>query len=834
MDDKKRFLNLIAAALCSTGLLLAGTVSAQMPTSAQLQQLQQLSAAEQQRLARQLGIDLPASKQHSAPRLAEPVEPVEQNISLILAKEGEFSDIVEEPKVERFGHSLFNRNISTFAATDNNNVPDSYRLGVGDELVVQLYGKESETVTVQVGRDGQVVIPRLGPMVLAGLSFEAARDLLLQRVSEQLIGVDAVVSMGRLRAINIFMAGEVAVPGAFSVSALTTVTQALFQAGGISDIGSLRHIEVKRGGEKLGSFDLYDLLLRGDASGDLRLRSGDVVFVPPYQALAEITGAVKRPMFYELKGYETVDDLVAMAGGLTREAYTGVAALSRIDNATGLPTIETVSVGDIEVRRTAVRNGDKLRIFESGSELANVVTVEGAAYRSGDFGWRPGLRFSDLISDAQRDLLPTADLYYALIASEVGEDAQIKLTQFSIADALADVGSAADPILKSRDTLYIFAQPQLTELDSRLESGEETKEIQKQNQYSRQQLLQPVLEKLRRQARFGEPVQTVSVSGAVRAAGTYPFVEGATVADLIFAAGGLTQSAFTQSAELRRLESNGQGEVEADYREIDLSQALVDQAVTLQSRDHLNVRDIPDWSPTDSVRIEGEVRFPGTYLIEKGETLAELISRAGGATDEAFFAGAVFTREAIARKEREQAQQFARSIEKTYATSMLTEEQKDESLADIRAIAEQLQNFEGQGRLLIDLQAIMAGELERDIELTDGDVLVIPKAISTVTVVGEVQQPSSHLFNPKAKIKDYLALSAGLTKRADDRAIYVVKANGMVRPYQRGLFGKNRLEPGDTIVIPVDSAYKESLVAWKDITQIFYQSAVSIAAVLAL
>ena len=818
----KIFLRILSLAL---SVLIAVNASAQIPSTQTLEQFKNLPASEQQRLAQQLGIKLPNFTSTSSTRLAEhdsgqldgaksDEEPLASQRVVGLAEQSEGDE-----KIQRYGQALFDRQVSTFAATDNNSVPDSYRIGVGDELVVQLYGKESDTLNLQVGRNGQVVAPKLGPLALAGLTYESASELLHQRVAEQLIGVEAVVSMGRLRAINVFLAGEVAVPGAFSVSALTTVTQALFQAGGVSDIGSLRNIQIKRDGETAGSFDVYDLLLRGDASGDLRLRSGDVVFVPPYQALAEVSGAVKRPMLYELKGYETVDDLVSMAGGLTREAFTGMATLSRIDSATGLPTIETVEIGAAKVRRTAVRNGDLLRVLESGSELSNVVTVKGAAYRSGEFGWRPNLRISDLIQDVYRDLLPIADPHYSIITSVANEQMDIELTQFSVARALAAKGSKADPLLKPRDTIYLFALPAASS-----------------RQFDRQRMLKPVLEKLRRQARFGQPVQTVSVSGAVRAPGTYPFFESATAADLIFAAGGLTQSAFTQAAELRRLEKTAQGEVEAEYREVDLMEVLRGEPLALQSRDHLAVRDIPHWSPVDSVVIEGEVRFPGTYLIEKGETIAGLIARAGGTTDEAFFAGASFTRAAIAEKEREQAQQFARLIQKTYAVSILTEESKDESLDDIRAIAEQLEEFEGQGRLLIDLAAIMAGQQSSDFELVDGDKLVISKKISTVTVVGEVQQPGSHLFVRKASVQDYLALSAGFTKRADKKAIYVIKANGIVRPLQRGLFKRSSsaLEPGDTIVIPVDSAYKESLVAWRDITQIFYQSAVSLAAVLAL
>ena len=188
----------------------------------------------------------------------------------------------DEDERVRFGMSLFDSEVSTFAPTDNAPVPDSYRLGVGDELVIQLYGKENDQLLLEVGRTGEVSFPKLGAITLSGLSFEDARDLIKTRVAQQLIGVDVIVTMGRLRAISIFMAGEVSVPGAYSVSAMTTVTQALFQAGGINDIGSLRKIEVRRAGAVAAVFDAYDLLMMGDASSDIRLLSGDVVYVPTF------------------------------------------------------------------------------------------------------------------------------------------------------------------------------------------------------------------------------------------------------------------------------------------------------------------------------------------------------------------------------------------------------------------------------------------------------------------------------------------------------------------------------------------------------------------------
>ena len=271
----------LAAIFMSVGLS-AQSISPQM-----MEQAKNLPRAQQEALARQYGVDLDqilgGGAKNTSQEIAIPGAPLEQNNTEDDKSEAKVSEIEKEQGLERFGISLFDREVSTFAPTDDASVPDDYRLGAGDNLVIQLFGKDNNQYDLQVSREGKISFPKLGPITVAGLRFEDARDLIRSRVAGQLIGVQATISMGRLRAINIFMAGEVEVPGAYSVSALTTITQALFQAGGISGIGSLRAIEVKRDGVSVASFDVYKLLLQGDASGDVRLQSGDVVFVPPYK-----------------------------------------------------------------------------------------------------------------------------------------------------------------------------------------------------------------------------------------------------------------------------------------------------------------------------------------------------------------------------------------------------------------------------------------------------------------------------------------------------------------------------------------------------------------------
>ncbi len=802
-------------------------------TPGMVDQLKSMSPAQQQALAKQYGITLPAGSADSADvaGLAAPGVALQTPMGMtqddIEAATPDKTEEVEKRARTRYGRTLFSRDVSTFAPTDDAPVPESYRLGVGDQIVVQLFGKENDQLNLQIGRSGDISFPKLGSITLSGLTFEDARDLIKTRVEQQLIGVDAVVSMGRLRAINVFMAGELAVPGAYSVSALTTVTQALFQAGGVTNIGSLRNIQVRRAGSVVATFDTYDLLMKGDVSDDIRLQSGDVVFVPPYTGVIDVEGELKRPMVYELVGGETLGDVLAMAGSFTRDAYPGLSILTRQSDLLGLPQASTIDLSDKNQLTLAAQDGDTLVVPKVGDLVANSVVLRGAVTRPGSYGWVSGMRVSDLVSDARRDLSRDADLGLGMIVRQKNALLDIEVIAFDLASVIASPDTDSDPVLKEFDEVLVFSlvTADLADADADADA-------------SRQALLGPVIEKLSSQARQGEPAQTVSVSGAVRAPGTYPLLAGATVETLINAAGGLNDSAFLEAAELRRLTERSDGQVTADYRDLNIGRDSTGRQIALSSRDHLTIRDIPDWSPTDSITVAGEVKFPGEYRIRKGETLSDVIGRAGGFTDNASPESAVFTREAVAALEAKRAAQFAQDIQTTFATRLLTEETTTQGMAEISQIVSSLQAVEGAGRLLIDLPAAVSGDLNADLEVEDGDRLIIPVLSNTVSVVGEVKRQGTHSFQGELTLNDYIDLSAGFTRRADDGGIYIVKANGSVVTLESNLWrftgSDSSLDPGDTIVVPINTQYKESLASWREITQIVYQSMVSIAAVVSL
>lgn len=884
------------------------SVNAQGIDPAMLAQFQSMPKAQQQALAKQYGIDINSisgSGTGTKTPLAQQGEPLQQrgpnafNNNALLDSQSLSDQMLLELQAQqeqdddtlpRYGMQLFDQAVSTFAPTDNAQVPNDYVLGVGDELIVQFFGKESQELVLEVNRDGQINMPRLGNISIAGLLFTDATALIKDKVQQSLIGVNAVVSMGRLRVINIFMAGEVKVPGAYSVSALTTISQALFQASGLSDIGSLRDVQVKRQGAIVARFDVYDLLLRGNSAQDIRLRSGDVVFVPTYQALVEVSGEVKRPMIYELSGKETITDAISMAGGLTSSALNSQIVLVQRSSSNDLPQVINVQLDNAQQVATRLVDGDKITAMPLSEAVTNAVSIKGAVVRAGDYGWYQGLRVSDIISDIRRDLDKTADLSYSIIIREKNARLDIEVLQFSLIDALLNKGGDADPLLAMHDQILIFDNISTTSFDQEkeqsqkntgmsglsnnnvnamgntLDNNEQEQAQQAQafaKQYNAQQrdknnvqafeedddnkiftensrevLLAPILEKLKSQAREGDPVQLVSVSGAVKSPGQYPISGIYTAESLVNAAGGFKDSAFLQSVELRRITESTDGSIQALYQQYDLSSNSKLAALALQSRDNLNVRENVDWNPEDSIELSGEVRFPGTYLIRPGETLNEVIMRAGGLEDEAFANAAIFTRKSIADLESERAKEFAQTVRRDYASSILTEENNTSTFEEIYAITSQLEEFEGQGRLLINLNAALSGDDTANISLMDGDKLFIPKRANTITIVGEVRRQGSHGFQQALDINDYLALSAGLTKRADDASMYIVKANGAVVIPNTSLTSFSQadanLQPGDTIVVPVDAQYKDSIPFWRDVTQIIYQGTVAIAAIAAL
>ena len=718
-----------------------------------------------------------------------------------------------------FGYDLFNQAPSTFAPVTDVPVPADYVVGAGDQLTIQLYGSQNKTLKLVVGRDGTVNFPELGPIGVAGQTFNAVRANLEARVSRQMIGVRASVTMGDTRSIRVFVLGEANRPGSYTISGLGSVTTALFASGGIKPIGSLRDIQLKRQGAVVRRIDLYDLLLRGDTSNDAKLLPGDVIFVPPVGSTVVVDGEVKRPAIYEVKGEASVAEVVQLAGGLTPEADNTRVAMVRV-NEQRQRVVLNVPLSAAEGRSERLRNGDSLRVLRLRPTLDSGVTLDGHVFRPGAVAWREGLRLSDVIASVD-ELKPNADLGYVLIRRELPPDRRIVVFSADLSAALRSPGSRADPELARRDRVIVF--------DS--EAG-------------RRQALEPLLAEIRRQADPDRPSAVVRVDGRVKAAGEYPLEPGMRVGDLLRAGGGLQDAAFGGRAELTRFTITGDGR-KTELIDIDLAAAQTGNPVAnvvLQPFDVLNIKEVPEWAGSEKVTLSGEVRFPGSYPIRRGETLRSVLDRAGGLTNLAFPSGAVFTRKELQEREQLQVDRLADRLQTDLAASALqgaqaNQNQAGQALSVGQSLLAQLRTSKAVGRLVIDLNLVAAASVgaANDVSLRDGDRLIVPKVRQEVTVIGEVQNSTSHFYRAGLSRDDYISLSGGTTRKADKRRIYVVRADGsVIANGSRGWFGRGSqvgINPGDTVVVPLDTERLPPLPLWQAVTQIIYNIAIAAAAV---
>ena len=720
-------------------------------------------------------------------------------------------EIEADQELQPFGYELFAGEPTTFAPANQIPVSPDYLLGPGDNLNILFYGKTNESFSLEVNRNGAVDFPQLGPVSLTGMTFADAKRLIQNRIAEEMLGVQASISLGELRSIQIFLLGESYKPGAYTVSSLSTITNALFLSGGVSNIASLRNIQLKRAGETIAILDLYELLLNGDTSNDQRLQAADVIYIPTVGNTASVDGEVKRPAIYELKGATTVTQLVAMAGGMQPTAFPNRATIQRSD-ADGFMTVVDLDLTTTAGRAERMDNGDLLIIDSVVERKEAVVTLSGHVYRPGEFRWTPELRVSDLIKDV-RQLRPDSDLDFALIRREMPPVGQVVPVFVNLGDALKNKGTAADIVLSSRDELFVFSRAR-----------------------GRADILEDLIEELKLQSRSGKMAKVVSITGTVRSPGEYPLTENMTVTQLILAAGGLEESAYSSGAELSRYDLSNPEQATASHFPVDLRGAFADASadVVLQSYDVLSVRTIPEFRESLAITLKGEVRFPGYYRFSRGETLGDIVRRAGGLNRLAHAEAAVFTREDLRIEEAEKLDEIQARLKSDIAATQLENANEGGGKGVTAAADKMLETLDAAqalGRLVIDLEGIMDGRLN-DVQLKDGDALEIPEYRQEISVLGEVQQPTSHLYNSELRLRDYVDLSGGTKESADKTRIYVIKASGAVAlPGGSGWLSRKSLEieAGDTIVVPVDADKQSTLTVWTEATQIIYQLALGAA-----
>ncbi|EOX4446819.1 SLBB domain-containing protein [Vibrio alginolyticus] len=874
---------------------------AQTPTPEQIKMFQNLPADQQQALASKYGFSIPSSSSsnkspYENPQVIQPRSEASGALSSNI--EEQWMKKGEQEELKRFGLDLFSGSPSTFAPISDVPVPANYTVGAGDEIIVQLFGKDNETHRLRVNRAGTINFPSLGPVNVAGMHFSDVRDSLTQRVKEQMIGVRSDISLGELRTMQVFVMGDAYKPGAYTVSALTTISQAIYYSGGFSESGALRDIQLKRDGKIIRKLDMYDLLLKGDASNDVRLLPDDVVLIGSVNDTVSIEGEINRPAIYEVKQGETYQQLIQMAGGFTANAHVEQLEIKRYASH-GAREALTLDFNKTQDRQSKVKNGDAIKILKKSEELTRYVQIEGDVRHPGYVEWRNGLRVADLFKSVDSAFNSTADVNYAVVVREINSQRDIEVFQLSLANAILSPGSQDNLQLQSRDRILVFNRFNNEDLDTlatqeavakakTLEQAQEQAELEQQKeqevmsssvsvshsangtlnnpstteqakpakiifrgkeiteedfeklkQNTRRTLLAPVLLQLQQQSRLGLAPQIAEVFGEVKHPGRYPITPRMTVSTLIEAAGGLTYNAFTINAELARTAINNADErAYIDVERIDLRKAIQGSAsddAVIVGRDRLNILEKPNVKLQSTVTLQGEVRFPGTYTVRQGETLSELLDRAGGLTEFAHPQGAIFTREALRLQEQKLLNQYAADMRKETAKKTFRADSNIGSVISdpekTLAFVEEASRSKALGRMVVQLNRILKGERSADFMLEDGDFLFVPTFRNTVSIMGEVQVPITYLLDNKLDVDDYLNKAGGAKKQADEDRIFVVRADGSVyKPSSGYWFGnsKEELKAGDTIVVPIDTDYRDALSTWTAATQILYQTGVAI------
>jgi polysaccharide export outer membrane protein len=873
----------------------------------QIAQFKNLPKSQQQALAQSMGVDLNSvmgqiSGSNQQTQLSStPITPRDTTENNIRNQDEDsfFEDdnALFKP-LERFGMDVFSNAPSTFTPTMDIAIPNHYVLGVGDQLSIQVYGKENAEYVLPITREGNILIPDVGPIKIVGLSFSEMKKFLTEKIQQRIIGVNVVVSLAELRSMRIFVLGDAYKPGPYTLSSLSSVTHAIFAAGGVSDIGSLRNIEVKRAGKIVQTVDLYDLLIKGDSSSDILLQSGDVVFIPTQSKSVSILGEVRRPAIYELKKGDNFNQVIAMAGGLLPSAYPQSTMIERYNNQ-NLRSIINVDLTDSAARKQELKSGDYVRVLKSSGMYEQSITVIGAVTRPGKYQWQQGIKIGDLLPNLDSHILPSADLSYGLIVRQKDDARNIEVLQFNLARALSITteNSVDNLMLLPSDKILIFSnvtksvdekisldelaftkeqlfakerQQAKTSYDEKsfwkkyggsssqrssataedeeaerlanqslveiTNTVDRTVDIREMALFSRPRLLAPVLRKLRQQGASGQPIQLVEVDGQVKFPGIYPLAQNAKISDLLAAAGGVKESAYLTRAEVTRNTFTAEGATKISL-DVDLDLALKEDKsfdIALQSKDRLNVHKIPAWSENHVVELRGEFVFPGKYTIRRGETLADLVTKAGGLTQYAHPDGSVFTRKKLKELEKQNLIKLAGDLRIEMASKSLTDQGTSTSYDDAQKLLSDITELEPVGRLVINLPRLMNSNSD-EVLLEGGDILFVPTKKNSINVIGQVQVGSSHLYNSAMTAEDYIAQSGGIKKRADEERIYVISASGSIKMIEQSNWfagtADTSLKPGDTIVVPLDSEYMSDLTLWSTATQIIYNAAVAVAAI---
>lgn len=694
-----------------------------------------------------------------------------------------------------YGRSFFRNVPETFAPQDRIPVPADYTLAPGDQILVRVWGQVDFKALLTVDRNGQVYLPKMGMISVSGVRYQELHDHLQDFIRQWYRNFDLNVSLGQLRSVQVYVVGQARRPGHYTVSALSTLVNALFYSGGPSARGSMRRIQLKRQGAVVTELDLYELLLHGDRSHDAVLMPGDVIFVPPVGPQVAMLGSVNQPAIYELREGARVGEQIAAAGGLSATADQTRATLERIDQRLQR-SVEEFALDD-GGRARPLRDGDVLRVYPVSPRFENAVTLRGPVAHPGRYPWRPGMRISDLIP--AREAIISQE--YWMQQNALGQAGRGWI-------AAPESGPGADGIAESGQTGAGAGGPAAGPVGPHGTDADRLDEDRGRDEPA------PAP-----RTRIGRNFAEINWD--------YAAVQRLNPSDLA-----------------ARLVPFNLGQALRDANSPDNLSLEPGDVVTIFSQRDLQV---PVARRTKFVWIEGEVEAAGVYRVEPGESLRQVVARAGGLSPQAYLFAADFRRESTRVEQQQNLERMVaemdrdlRSKARRLAASVSAEERQAAraELEDERRVIEKLKQTPSTGRIVLDLEpADHALDALPDLPLEDGDRLTIPARSATVEVAGAVYNRNSFLYHPGRNVRDYLGLSGGATRDADPGHLFVIRADGSVlskqmhRSVWAGRFESLKLMPGDTIVVPDRIRTGSLLRGLRDWSQVFAQFALGAAAI---
>lgn len=670
----------------------------------------------------------------------EVMEPDPENFKDQGRKPGE----EEEPQV--YGRNIFRNKDLNFTPSENLATPRNYRLGPGDEVIIDVFGRNQTTIRCIISPEGSINVDVLGPLYLNGMTVDEANKYLKKRLSQIYgglngsSGTDMRLSLGQIRTIQVNVVGDVLHPGTYVLSAFSTAFHALYVAGGIVDPGTMRDIKIVRSDKVAGHVDVYDFLMRGNLSSDIRLEEGDVVLVAPYKSMVTVEGGVKRPAIFEMKEGETMADLLLYCGGFVSGANSSAVTVTRQN----LKSFEIRTVEEYEYGTFVIKNGDLVTVGELQPLFENRIAIQGAVFFPGTYELGNDVFTVKQLVDKAGGLLPDAFTDRVVVHRE-HEDKSMEVFSLNLTEILS--GSRPDFMLENNDEIYVSSSFDLRD----------------------------------------QPVMTIS--GMVKNPGEYPFAQNTTVEDFIIMAGGLLDGASMSRVDITRRKKDANGMVASSDIGVLYSISLEDglakngrESLVLEPYDEVVVHRSPSYNIQRHFTVSGEVNFPGVYsLTSREEHVSDLLAKAGGVTPFAYVPGARLIRRMTAEERR-----VGKDMVQIMEARDSTDTGAEQALTDTYQVS-------------IDLEKALANPgSEADVVLRENDELIIPGRSNVVRVHGAVMYPTSVNYDPSSRAKDYIEAAGGFAENARSSKAYVVSMGGRARKYRAG----TKVEPGSEIYVP--------------------------------